>query len=159
MGVDARGHIQEITGKFGAEPLHRIPFNNSLVGVWNTWYGEYFQNPQQTPLVMIRFEDIIFFSKEVTQRVCECVGGTLLGPLQVYSDRDVSVVGDFHYVVGSAVVGKGHGMNHRNGIVDAWIKYSKPRHTQRERYSTSDLDFTRKVVDRDMTAFFKYPIF
>ena len=107
---------------------------------------------------MIRFEDIIFFSKEVTKMVCECVGGTLLGPLKVNSDRDVSV-GDFQYVVRSAVVGKGHGMNHRNGIVDAWIKYSKPRQTQREHYSTSDLNFTRTVVDRDMTAFFRYEVF
>eukprot|EP00548_Thalassiothrix_antarctica_P015026 CAMPEP_0194175832 /NCGR_PEP_ID=MMETSP0154-20130528/9831_1 /TAXON_ID=1049557 /ORGANISM="Thalassiothrix antarctica, Strain L6-D1" /LENGTH=404 /DNA_ID=CAMNT_0038889801 /DNA_START=188 /DNA_END=1402 /DNA_ORIENTATION=+ len=161
MVDEKTGKIRKITAKFGADSLNRIPFNNSLVGVWNTFYGEYFHKIYgDVPVLVIRFEDIIFFSKEITKTICECAGGKLLGPLSIYSDKEASV-GDFHYVVGSAVVGKGHGPvdNHRNGIVDSWIKYSKPRSQQKEKFSSTDLGFIQKVIDRNMTNFFDYQVF
>mmetsp|Transcript_7689 Transcript_7689/g.10977 ORF Transcript_7689/g.10977 Transcript_7689/m.10977 type:complete len:448 (-) Transcript_7689:7-1350(-) len=145
-----------VSARFGADKTQRVSFD-SLAHMWNVWYGEYF-NETKHPLVMVRFEDLIFYPKEVTQKVCECAGGELMKPHQVYSDKDQLAHGsDFHYVVGSSLNGPGHGRaNPRHGLIDAWIKYAKVREERTSKFSKSDYIFSEQNLDKRMTKFFGY---
>jgi len=52
----------------------------SLIHYWNNWYESYFDNiaDESWPRLMIRFEDTLFYPKQVMEEVCHCGGGTLL---------------------------------------------------------------------------------
>lgn len=148
---------------FGADKTGRVPFD-SVVDLWNVWYGEYF-NETKVPVIVVRFEDLIFFPKEVTQLVCECAGGVLMEPQQVYTDQEKAAKttggaghNSFHYVVGSSLSGPGHGgtSNPKNGLLEAWIKYYKPRKERIRSFSASDYKFAEQELDKRMTNYFGY---
>lgn len=58
----------------------------SLIHYWNAWYESYFKNVDDSiekktpswPRLMIRFEDTLFYPKQVMEQVCRCGGGNLL---------------------------------------------------------------------------------
>jgi hypothetical protein len=123
-----------VHAKFGPGPSDHA----SLAHMWNDWNGVYFN--ASFPRVMVRFEDTIFFPKEVSKKVCSCVGGKLITP----KEND----GIFHYVIDSAKTGPGHGPGKkRNGLIDAWIKYGRAREVK---LSKSDLEFSEKYLNRDI---------
>ena len=145
--------------KFGPGQTH----HHSLGHLFNDWYGDYFysdstvnsSNTRNTtapfPRLIIRFEDIIFFPKEVTEAVCKCAGGTLGHRAD---DKDV-MDGSFHYVVRSAKAGFGHGpQSHRNGLIDSWIRYGSPN--PQDEYSTEDLSLAEQVLDPLIMETFAY---
>lgn len=123
-----------VTAKFGPGPST----HDSLAHMWNDWNGAYYDG--NVSRLMIRFEDVIFFPKETSRKVCNCVGGKLVTP----KEKD----GLFHYVIDSAKTGPGHGPGQkRNGLIDAWIKYGKARKTTLHK---SDLEFASQHVRRDI---------
>mmetsp|Transcript_11154 Transcript_11154/g.23526 ORF Transcript_11154/g.23526 Transcript_11154/m.23526 type:complete len:460 (-) Transcript_11154:18-1397(-) len=140
---------------FGPGKTH----HKSLAHFWNDWYGEYFyknftshdgDTTAPFPRLIIRFEDIIFFPREVTEKVCKCAGG-VLGHRQ--DDKDV-VHGKFHYVVRSAKAGMGHGpASQRNGLVDSWIRYSDD---PRKNYDKETVTSVEDVLDSTMVETFGY---
>ena len=67
---------------------------DSLAHLWSDWYGQYFH--ADFPRLIVRFEDLLFNTKEMIQTVCACVGGV---------PREE---GKFAYVVDSGKFGKGH---------------------------------------------------
>ena len=80
-------------------------------------------------------------------------------PITVYTDREASGGGDFHYVIGSSLVGPGHGRtpeHERNGLLDSWIKYSKPRQERQSHFSPTDLEFAEKHLFHKMMETFGY---
>eukprot|EP00521_Asterionellopsis_glacialis_P007694 CAMPEP_0195287108 /NCGR_PEP_ID=MMETSP0707-20130614/4312_1 /TAXON_ID=33640 /ORGANISM="Asterionellopsis glacialis, Strain CCMP134" /LENGTH=450 /DNA_ID=CAMNT_0040346835 /DNA_START=234 /DNA_END=1582 /DNA_ORIENTATION=+ len=104
--------------------------HKSLAHLWNDWYHEYYDPPAQEspyPFLMVRFEDIIFHTKQTTQQICECAGG-ILRPNE-----------PFQYIVESAKDGPGHGkVSERTGMVKAWMKYGTPPSPQ---HGFNNLDY------------------
>lgn len=114
--------------------------HESIIHMWNDWYGGYYHN-KTYPRLMVRFEDTIFYPKEVSEQICSCVGGVLMPP----KEDD----GIFHYVIDSAVNGKGHGSaDKRNGLLDGWIKYG--RKSRPGTFTKKDLDFIEKYADKEI---------
>jgi hypothetical protein len=112
----------------------------SLVGFWNDWNRAYVQAP--FPRLMVRFEDIIFHPKQITQTVCECAGG------QLQTQKP------FTYVVDSAKKGAAHGTE-KTSYVDALVKYG----TEVGRYAgftSEDLQYAMKHLDPDLMRLFGY---
>lgn len=141
---------------FGAEEKgHRVPFD-SLLHMWNDWNGEFFY-ANKSPAIVVRFEDLVFFPRELTEQVCACAGGEIMKPHHVYSDRDVSGGGNFHYVVGSSLTGPGHGSkNPLNGLLESWIKYAKPMKEREKKFSSRDLEFVEQYLDKPMAETLGY---
>lgn len=92
----------------------------SLVHLWIEWYHQYARlvsdDPQvepSYPVLIIRMEDLIFYTQETVTQICQCAGGA------IYSNKA------FEYVVESAKKDSpGHDTS--VGLTEAWIKYSKP---------------------------------
>ena len=126
-----------VHAKFGPGPSDHA----SIAHMWNDWNGVY--HNATFPRLLVRFEDTVFFPKEVSRRVCSCVGGKLMTP----KERD----GLFHYVIDSAKTGPGHGPGaKRNGLLDAWIKYGKPR--DYTPFRPSDLEFIEQHIDHQIMS-------
>lgn len=111
------------TVKYGAG-IENYP---SLVHLWIEWYHQYVRlvlddqiAPDQTasyPVLIIRMEDLIFYTQETVTLICQCAGGV------IYTDKA------FEYVVESAKKDSpGHDTS--VGLTEAWIKYSKPLQPQ-----------------------------
>jgi hypothetical protein len=118
--------------------------HDSLVGMWNDWYREYYDAVDFNRLI-VRYEDLLFFPRQVTEAVCKCAGGSLR--------RD----GHFLYVVDSAKKGAtAHGpMELRTGFLKAIIKYGKATN-RASRYSKDDLDYAEAHLDKELMDFFRY---
>jgi predicted PolB exonuclease-like 3'-5' exonuclease len=74
-------HDESLLHKASSIPvtIHYAKFdrtNDSLIDHWNDYYMEYHQQ-KQFPLVLVRFEDLVFHPKQVIQTVCECAGGAM----------------------------------------------------------------------------------
>ena len=149
----------EVNVRFGAGQTH----HKSLGHLFNDWYGDYFYSNSTIddaskrnatapfPRLMIRFEDIIFFPREVTEAVCKCAGG-IIGHRA--DDKDVAN-GTFHYVVRSAKAGIGHGpQSRRNGLIDSWIRYGSAN--PKGEYSSNDLALAQQVLDPLILDTFAY---
>lgn len=113
--------------------------HDSLVQFWNEWYRDYIV--ADFPRLIVRFEDVIFHPKEITQAVCECAGGTL-------KKRG------FRYVVESAKVGDAHGTD-KTSYTDALIKYG--RETGRYKgMQSEDLEYAKQNLDPKLMEWFSY---
>jgi hypothetical protein len=136
----------KVTVRYGAGTMH----HESVAHLWNEWNGFYYHDPE-LPRLMVRFEDLIFRPKEVTEQICKCAGG-ILGHRQ--DDMDAPVDG-FHYVSQSAKKGSGHGsVKERNGLVDSWIKYGS--NDPKQDYSPDQLASANEVLDMDLMREFHY---
>ena len=117
----------------------------SLMHLWNEYYNEYMSVEKDLPFLLVRFEDLIFHTEEVTTKVCECAGGKRVGK-------------KFKYIVDSAKKGMAaHGaMSLRTGFVDALAKYS----TLEKRYKgfddAHDLEYVRDHIDQKLLEMMKY---
>lgn len=134
--------------KVGSVPVdvHYAEFHvvhDSLVGFWNNWYTEYAE--VQWPRLLVRFEDLIFFPKQVTKTVCECAGGEL-NPIR-----------PFIFVTDSAKRGTGqHGKkSERTTYIDALIKYGTEK-GRYDGYESADLQFAREHLDPKLMELFQY---
>ena len=118
----------------------RQSHHNSLAHLWNDWNQEYLR--ADYPRLVVRFEDLIFFPKEITRLICECAGGQLQLP--------------FTYIVDPAKTGPGHGKtSERTGMVQAWIKYGKPPQRQGG-FSQQDYAAAVEFLDSNVMDIFGY---
>ena len=85
--------------------------HDSLLDVWNYYYGEWEAERTKFPHLVIRYEDLLFHGREVSKIACECVGG--------------NITTDFQYEAESA---KGSEDAHKgaNGFVKALLQYGDP---------------------------------
>ena len=114
--------------------------HDSLVGFWNDWYRDYLD--AKFPRLMVRFEDIVFHPKQITQTVCECAGGKLK-----HDEK-------FTYIVDSAKKGDAHGKE-KTSYIDALIQYG----SEAGRYSgfeSADLEYARIHLDPELMELFGY---
>ena len=115
--------------------------HESLVDFWNSWYQDYIK--ADWPRLLVRFEDLVFHPRKVTQTVCECAGG------------EMNKV-PFKYIVDSAKKGAGAHGKERTSYVDALVKYG----TEKGRYKgmdPADLAFARQHLDPELMKLFGYP--
>ena len=130
---------------------NRTNNHDSLVHLWNDWYGQYYRHNDNInaslkaisakyPRLMVRFEDLVFHSFAVTKTICHCAGGELR------TDQP------FDYIQETAKEGPGHGKD-RTGMMDAWIKYSKPPDPFRR---DADNDFAKAQLDEELLDVFHY---
>jgi hypothetical protein len=115
--------------------------HKSLAHFWNDWYREYMN--VNFSRIIVRYEDLLFHTKYVTETVCECAGGTIF-------------TGDhFKFIVDTAKKGvRAHG-NERTDFVSAMIKYGKPD-KRALRFTERDLEYARKNLDAEMMTIFRY---
>jgi hypothetical protein len=104
-------------------------------------YTDYIHAP--FPYLMVRFEDLIFYPKQVVQTVCECAGGELNK-------------GKFKYVTGSAKKGDGAHGKDKTGYLQALSRYGKVdgRYTGME---DADLQYALQHLDPQLMQLFRYP--
>jgi hypothetical protein len=116
--------------------------HTSLAHLWNDWYDEYAQ--ADFPRLLVRMEDLVFHARNVTERVCTCVGGTF------------SKGGDFKYITDSAKHGKIHG-NDKTTLLDAMIRYGNADKISLTRGMTrDDLSYAKTVFRKDLMEMFGY---
>ncbi|KAI2502618.1 hypothetical protein MHU86_11812 [Fragilaria crotonensis] len=114
--------------------------HKSLPDMWNDWYNNYMI--QDFPRVFVRFEDLLFYGKNVTQTLCRCGGGVPRRP-------------EFVHVFSSAKLGTAaHGAN-KTGLLDAIIQYG----TDDGRVTgmtQKDLDWSYRLLDPKLMQMFDY---
>lgn len=120
-----------------------IRTHDSLLHHWNDYYRAYYDAP--FPRAIVRYEDLIFFPKQVTEAVCTCAGGTLQNKGQ-----------HFQYVVESAKKGAAHG-SEKTGYLNAIIRYGNDM-GQWEQGGMTDADrtFATEHLDRQLIKLFGY---
>jgi hypothetical protein len=98
---------------------------------------------------MVRFEDLLFFGKDVTRAMCQCGGGT--------PRKDNGRSGDFTHVAESAKKGKtAHGsLKERTNLVGALIKYGSGKH-RTDTMTRDDLIAARRHFDPELMEAFGY---
>lgn len=113
--------------------------HESLIHFWNDWYQDYIT--ATFPRLIVRFEDVVFHPKEITQKVCECAGGKLKAR-------------GFKYIVDSAKKGAAHGTD-KTSYTDAIVKYG--RETGRYKgMEQEDLTYAANHVDSNLMTWFNY---
>lgn len=134
------GRSVNVTVQYAAFDQH----HNSLLEFWNDWYRDYVRAP--FPRLIVRFEDVVFHPKLVTQTVCECAGG------------EMNQNKPFKYIVDSAKKGAAHGAEgQRTSYVDALVKYG----TEAGRYKgfeAADLEYAKQHLDPDLMRLFGYKL-
>lgn len=127
----------QVQANFGARKSHiaGIPDTyESLIHAWRDWNAAYYE-VRDYPLLIVRFEDLVFRPREVVQKVCECAGGTIGEP--------------FWYLKEPANLGTGHG-THRSDLLAAVVRYGMPLNLYKKMYSQLDWSIIRRVLDEDM---------
>jgi hypothetical protein len=136
--------MEETDGTNHSVPVH-VQYSNftrhyeSMVHHWNEWYGAYLD--VSWPRLLLRFEDLIFHPRQVTQKVCECAGGKLNS-------------GPFRYMVESAKKGAVHGTKKTN-YVDAIVRYGTSKHHWKG-MSRADLAYVKQHLDPRLMQIFGY---
>ena len=115
---------------------------DSLVHLWTLWYQQYFKDADY-PRLLVRFEDFVFYPKQVTEQICACAGGTT---------REGK---DFQYQMESAKTGPGHGKA-RNSWVSAMIRYGSPGPHRLKGFTEQDLRLADKTLDLDLMQTLSY---
>jgi len=117
-----------------------VSHHESLVGLWNDWYREY--SEATFPRLIIRFEDMMFWTETVVKQVCECAGGTLLHD-------------EVKYIVDSAKEKKSAIHRGSPGLLAAMTKYANS--TQRkEQFTQDDLDYAKTSLNEELLELFNY---
>jgi hypothetical protein len=113
----------------------------SLIHMYNDWYREYVHDVIY-PRVIIRMEDLVFYTPETITAVCTCAGG------KIRTDRP------FQYIVDSAKKDSpGHDTS--VGLLEAWIRYSRPLPPHME-FSDMDYQAILEGVDQNLVDHFHY---
>lgn len=116
---------------------------DSLAHLWTAWYRQYYQDADY-PRLMVRYEDFLFYPKQVTQMICECAGGTLRKH-------------KFIYWVNSAKYGSGHGNSEKKtSWVSAMIRYGKGGMSRTTALTPQDLNLAKDALDWKLMQSFLY---
>jgi hypothetical protein len=116
--------------------------HTSLAHMWNDWYLDYVQ--AEFPRIMIRMEDLVFHTRNVTEQICTCAGGRL---------RNTT----FHYIKKSAKEGELHEFQYETTMLDAMIRYGSATHQDRTRGMTrQDMEYAQGVISKDLMNIFDY---
>lgn len=59
--------------------------HESLAGLWNDWYREYYEAPW--PRLIVRHEDLLFYPEFVVTKACQCAGGKIMYENIMFADN------------------------------------------------------------------------
>ena len=110
--------------------FHKI--NDSLVDSWNEWYRDRWR--VDNPKLFVRSEDVIFFPKELTKLLCECVGGKM----RIF----------FNLLV------KHNNWTSDHVTADAMVEYGYPYQTFR--VTNINLDYAKQHLDGELMTMHGY---
>lgn len=123
----------EVTIKFDKNMKYQY---RSLVHLWSEWYRQYLESDY--PVLLIRFEDLIFQPVVVLQSIADCVSGTLRSPIQ--------------YQVKSS---KSHGSG--TDYIKALIKTADTK-ARSKNMTMADMQFASTHLDSELMNLFHYNI-
>lgn len=112
---------------------------NSLAHLWSDWNGQYYR-AKHFPKLIVRFEDLIFYPKQLVTQICTCGGGTPSSK--------------FLYVLDSAKFGPGHGTA-KTSLASAMIRYGRSKRRTKG-LTVEDLQLAKDALDPDLMALFHY---
>jgi len=139
------GKKNPVNVKYKEEPV----IYDSLPELYNTWYNDFLSQDKygDFPRVFVRFEDLMFYGKNVTETLCRCGGG------QPRADHG----GDFYHVGASAKMGvNAHGSDKTN-LLQALIRYGHASTENRMKgLSREDLEAAKELFDPDLLNMFRY---
>ena len=101
--------------------------HESLLDVYNYWYGDWEREHLKFPHLSIRYEDLLFHGKEVMKLACECVGGN-------FTDT-------FKYK-GESAKGNEGGHKGSSGMVKALLHYGDPE-SRMHGFTDRDMRYAR----------------
>ena len=116
----------------------------SLADFWNVWYGNYLSKMEEFPILMIRYEDLLFHTEEVITKVCECGGGRL--------SEETKAKG-INLSVDSAKDGYNH--EESNGLLNAMMRYGHAN-KRFENMNEYDLRYAKTTIRADLMEIFGY---
>jgi len=133
--------VNKVTVHFKEFPNSTVQYE-SLVGLWNDWYGEYYYKAlKQYPILIIRFEDLLFHTHHVVRDICNCVGGTI---------KDKHIQMNINSAKGISGPHEGS-----NGLVSSILRYGSP--TKRiEGMTRIDLIYAQSRLERVLMRTFGY---
>ena len=115
-----------------------IPYP-SLPALYNNFYNAYLN--ETFPRVLVRFEDLLFYGKNVTTTLCKCGGG-------------VPRRSKFKHIEDSAKIGTAaHGAD-KTSLLQAIIRYGKD--DRAAGFSDIDKEWARKLFDQKLLDMFQY---
>ncbi len=112
----------------------------SLVGLWNDWYGDYLAI-EKFPRLIIRFEDLLFHLEEVMTQICKCGGGTLINNengmiLQEKSAKESQTKGS-------------------NGLLRAMLRYGHGE-LRTDGFTKDEETYAKETLRKDLMDLFGY---
>jgi hypothetical protein len=121
---------------------HAITKYDSLAHLWSEWYQQYMD--ADYPRIIVRYEDLMYYPRQVTQELCTCVGGEMK-----------NAADNFVYMVDSAKWGPGHGRGEKTSLVAAMIRYGNEKKRLRG-YTMDDLQLAHVALKEDLMELFHY---
>jgi len=118
--------------------------HDSLAHFWSDWYHLYYD--ANFPRIIVRFEDLLFYGKEVTETLCECGGGV---------PREDRRPGGFMHISESAKLGTSAHGKHKTDLVGALIKYGNQDHLV-DQMTPEDLEKAKTWFNPDIMKTFDY---
>lgn len=116
----------------------------SLIHLWNSYYNDYLNKTNAFPFLVIRFEDILFFPKDIVTEVCHCAGGVMYEPFRPVKESAKSLLND-----------KAH--EGSSGLTAALMLYGNAT-KRREPFIDQDLKFIREHVSQELIQIFNYNV-
>jgi len=113
--------------------------HDSLAHMWSDWNRQYYD--ADYPRLMVRYEDLILYGKEVTTAACECFGGEI-------KKRGFRHIGE------SAK--KGDIPMNKISLIDNMIRFTDPTINLKKGMTVDDLEFAKQALDKEMMEFFQY---
>jgi hypothetical protein len=128
-----------VTIDYPKEAPIRTAHYKSLIHLWNEYYEQYLLKSNDFPIVIIRFEDLLYHTKDIVTEVCHCAGGTMEPT--------------FTYVTDSAKEGEVH--QGSSGLTAAMILYGNAT-KRRESYVENDLNYAKNGLSPPLMDIFNY---
>ena len=119
----------------------KIERYDSLVHLWNQWYGDYL-DVQDFPRLIIRFEDLLFHLEEVVTEICHCAGGTVIN-----SEKGIHLQND--------AVKKGKAHTGSNGLLSAISRYGSKEH-RLDTMTKNDIQYANTNAESELMKLFHY---
>eukprot|EP00934_Nitzschia_sp_Nitz4_P007521 Nitzschia sp. Nitz4//scaffold118_size93875//74617//76434//NITZ4_004800-RA/size93875-augustus-gene-0.46-mRNA-1//1//CDS//3329533760//7511//frame0 len=117
--------------------------HDSMMHFYNDWYNMYMN--ATFPRLIVRYEDLIFRGKEVTQAICSCAGGV---------ERNDRPPG-FRHVRESAKLGTAAHGKFKTNLIGALIRYGTDEH-KADKMSPEDLEAAQAILDPTLMQSFAY---
>jgi hypothetical protein len=105
---------------------------NGLTQFYRQWYEPFFLNTDY-PMVMTRFEDLIYRPHLLVKQICDCVGGRMLKK--------------FYHRQETVNIGPGHGHHGDSGLLPSFVKYGRPLDEYYEMFSPMDKKMLKMVFE------------